>query len=84
MALFAIMINDIGDELPVAIGRSLFVDDLAIWYSASSARLMSRQLQLAVARLERWSEESGLRFSTAKTVATFAVGDALILIWEFV
>ena len=69
VALFAIMINDIGDELPASIGRSLFVDDLAIWYSASSARLMSRQLQLAVTRLEKWSEESGLRFSTAKTVA---------------
>ena len=69
VALFAIMINDIGDELPAAVGRSLFVDDLAISYSASSARLMSRQLQLAVTRLERWSGENGLRFSTVKTVA---------------
>ena len=69
VALFAIMINDIGEGLPAAIGRSLFVDDLAIWYSASSARLMSRQLQLAVTRLERWSEENGLRFSASKTVA---------------
>ena len=54
VALFAIMINDIGDDLPAAIGRSLFVDDLVIWYSASSARLiLSRQLQLAVTRLEK-------------------------------
>ena len=30
---------------------------------------MSRQLQLAVTRLERWSRGNGLRFSTAKTVA---------------
>ena len=30
VALFVIIINDIGDELPAAIGRSLFVDDLAI------------------------------------------------------
>ena len=69
LALFAVMINDIGDELPAAIGRSLFVDDLAIWYAASSTRFMTQQLQLAVARLEKWSEENGLRFSTAKTVA---------------
>ena len=69
VALFAIMINNIGDELPAAIGRSLFVDDLAVWYSASSPRHMSRQLQLAVSRLERWSRENDLRFSTAKTVA---------------
>ena len=44
VALFAAMINDIGDELPAAIGRSLFVDDLAIWYSAFTPRLVSRQL----------------------------------------
>ena len=69
VALFAVMINDIGDDLPTAVGRSLFVDDLAVWYSASSARLVSRQLQLAVSRLERWSTENGLRFSTTKTVA---------------
>ena len=69
VALFAVMINDIGDELPVAIGRSLFVDDLAVWYSASSARLVSRQLQLSVSRLERWGLKNGLRFSTDKTVA---------------
>ena len=69
VALFAVMINDIGDKLPAAVGRSLFVDDLAVWFSASSAPLMSRQLQLAVSRLERWSFQNGLRFSTAKTVA---------------
>ena len=69
VALFAVAINDIGDELPRAVGRSLFVDDLAVWYSASSARHTARQLQLAVTRLEKWSKENGLRFSTAKTVA---------------
>ena len=69
MALFAVLINDIGDELPTPVGRSLFVDDLAVWYSASSPRLVSRQLQLAVTRLERWSAGNGLRFSTTKTVA---------------
>ena len=69
MALFAVLINDIGDELPTSLGRSLFVDDLAIWYSASSPRLVSRQLQLAVTCLERWSAKNGLRFSTTKTVA---------------
>ena len=69
VALFAIVINDIGENLPASIGRSLFVDDLAIWFSASNSRHMARQLQLAVTRLERWSKENGLRFSTAKTVS---------------
>ena len=35
VALFAVVINDIGDELPAAVGRSLFVDDLAIWHAAT-------------------------------------------------
>ena len=69
VALFAVAINDISDQLPTAIGRSLFVDDLAVWYTASSSRLVSRQLQLAVVRLEKWSKENGLRFSTSKTVS---------------
>ena len=69
VALFAVLINDIGDELPAAVGRSLFVDDLAVWFSASSVRHVSRQLQLAVVRLERWTAENGLRFSTSKTTA---------------
>ena len=42
VALFAVVINDISDELPAAIGRSLFVDDLAVWHTASSTRLLSR------------------------------------------
>ena len=69
VALFAVMMNDIGEDLPASVGRSLFVDDFAIWLSASSPRFMSRQLQLAVRRLERWSLTNGLRFSAAKTVA---------------
>ena len=54
-------------KLPATVGRSPFVDDLAIWYGAPSVRHMGRQLQLAVTRLQKWSHESGLRFSTAKT-----------------
>ena len=69
VALFAVVINDIADELPSAVGRSLFVDDLALWCSASSVRHVTRQLQLAVARLEKWTSENGLRFSAAKTTS---------------
>ena len=56
-------------KLPATVGRSLFVDDLAIWYGAPSVRHVGRQLQLAVTRLQKWSHENGLRFSTAKTFA---------------
>ena len=52
VALFAVAINDIGDDLPTAIGSSLFADGFPVWYLVSSARSVSLQLQLAVSRLE--------------------------------
>ena len=69
VALFAIMVNDIGDDLPQSVGRALFVDDFSIWCCASSSRVVSRQLQLASTRLERWGMLNGFRFSTSKTTA---------------
>ena len=59
VALFAVMINDIGDSLSPAIGLALFVDDFSIWLSASNTRAVERQLQLAVSRLVRWSAANG-------------------------
>ena len=69
VALFALAINDIGSVLPHSIGRSLFVDDFAIWCSSLSTPALERQLQLAVTRLERWCTLHGFRFSTSKTKA---------------
>ena len=53
VALFALAINDIGSVLSQSIGRSLFVDDFAIWCSSLSTPASERQLQLAVSSLER-------------------------------
>ena len=69
VALFALMINDIANSIPLSIGQSLFVDDFAIWCVSRSTPAMERQLQLAVTRLERWATLNGFRFSTAKTKA---------------
>ena len=69
VVLFAPMINDIANSIPLSIGRSLFVDDFAIWCVSRSTPVMERQLQLAVARLERWATLNGFRFSTANTKA---------------
>ena len=69
VALFTLMINDVVDVLPRSVGRSLFVDDLAIWYTSPSTRSLERQLQMAVGRLERWALTNGFRFSTEKSVA---------------
>ena len=63
------MINDIGAGLPQSVGQTLFVDDFSIWCRASSTRVISRQLQLAATRLERWGLLNGLRFSSSKTTA---------------
>lgn len=69
VALFALMINDIVAVLPQSIGRSLFVDDFAIWCTSSSRPAIERRLQMAITKLERWGSHNGLRFSTHKTKA---------------
>lgn len=69
VALFGLMINDVCDSLSPSIGRSLFVDDLSVFTTTSSAPTLARQLQLAVGRLETWCSLNGFRFSTSKTVA---------------
>ena len=67
VALFAIMINDVDASLPPSIGRSLFVDDFAIWCSSHTTLSVERQLQLAVNKIEAWGTKNGFRFSTSKT-----------------
>ena len=69
VALFALMINDIGNTLPQCIGRSLFVDDFAIWCSSRNAISVQRQLQLAINRLNEWTNMNGFRFSVTKTTS---------------
>ena len=82
VALFAVMVNDIGDELPQSVGRALFVDDFSIWCRASSSRAISRQLQLASTRLERWGMLNGFRFSTSKTTAVHFCRRRLCSNWQ--
>ena len=55
--------------MPQSVGQALFVDDFSIWCRASSTRVISRQLQLAATRLERWGLLNGFRFSSSKTSA---------------
>ena len=54
VALFGLMINDVGCSLSRSVRHSLFVDDLAIWCTTASSAFLTRQLQLAVIRLGRW------------------------------
>ena len=63
VALFAVLVNDIGNELSQSVGRALYVDEFSIWCRASSSRVISRQLQLVSTRIEKWGMMNGLFFN---------------------
>ena len=65
---FLLAINTIINDIPIGIGTTLYVDDLAIYASSSMSSLAERRLQLALNRLYAWSQRTGLNFSTSKTV----------------
>ena len=47
---------------------SLYVDDLAIYYSSSHMPSIERKLQHSLNRVGRWCYENGFKFSTTKTM----------------
>ena len=67
--LFIISINDIRRNLPQYVNSTLYVDDFAIYAEGSTTNLIERRLQIAIRKLEKWSNESGFRFSSEKTYA---------------
>ena len=67
VVLFAIAVNTLTDNLNPVIGRSLYVDDLAIFYSASSMEIIEETLQEAIDGLVDHAGRLGFRFSPSKT-----------------
>ena len=63
-----VAINDIGDSLPPNIHKNLFVDDFSIYSIGSSTRTIERRLQIAIRKMEGWSQKTGFTFSDKKTV----------------
>ena len=47
---------------------SLYVDDLAIYYSSSHMPFIERKLQHSLNRLGRWCDENDFKFSPTKTM----------------
>ena len=47
---------------------SLYVDDLAIYYSSSHMTSIERKLQQSLNRLGHWCDENGFKFSPNKTM----------------
>ena len=67
--LFAIAIDSVISRIPLQVKSVLYVDDLTIYISGSNKTAIERQLSLAIRKLEKWCDETGFQFSTAKTVS---------------
>ena len=68
VTLFCLKINSIVSCLLPDIKCSLYVDDLAIYYSSSHMPSIERKLQQSLNRLGRWCDENGFKFSPTKTM----------------
>ena len=66
---FALGIDGCLTNLPHGVKAALYVDDLVIYYSGSNTSTIERRLQMAIKKLEKWCDETGYKFSPAKTVA---------------
>ena len=66
--LFSLKINSIVSCLLPDIKCSLYVDDLAIYYSSSYMPSIERKLQHSLNILGQWCDENGFKFSPTKTM----------------
>ena len=71
VTLFSLKINSTVSCLLPDIKCSLYVDDLAIYYSSSHMPSIERKLQQSLNRLGRWCDENGFKFSPTKTMCLF-------------
>lgn len=69
VTLFSLKINNIVNCLPVGVRGSLYVDDFLICYRSKNMRLIERQLQGCLNRIQTWADENGFKFSESKTVS---------------
>lgn len=69
VALFHVKVNSISRSLPSGVQYVLYVDGLQISVSFCNLSICERRLQAAMNLLQKWSEESGFRFPTDKTVS---------------
>ena len=69
VTLFAIAINSLMDHIPSEVQGSLFVDDFAIYCSASTALEAGRKIQAMINAVTKWADARGFTFSPQKTKA---------------
>jgi len=65
------MINDIFDNVPEDIGRSLFADDGALWKKGRNIDYVVRKIQEAIDKVVEWGFDWGFRFCVEKTKSVF-------------
>ena len=65
--LFLIAINDFPDLGP-GIKKSIFADDSAIWKSGRNLKTLTKQIQDATEKIQKWCLEWGFSISTEKTI----------------
>ena len=69
--LFNIAINTVVEVIRGLVPHSLYVDDMRIAYASTCPVACAERIQKVLDALERWSLETGFRFSTSKTEYMF-------------
>ena len=65
--LFNIMINDIFEGVESTIGKSLNVDDGALWARGRNQKYLKKKMQKAIRKVEEWTHKWGFKMSVAKS-----------------
>ena len=68
VTLFILKINSITKVANIGMDKSLFVDDFSVSYSSPHMRVVERQMQNCLNKLQKWANENGFCFSKTKTV----------------
>lgn len=66
---FSILMNTVTDFIPTNISRSLYADDLAIYFSGRDPAVVARQVQLAINKVVEWATSVGFTLSKTKTTS---------------
>ena len=68
LLFFCLKINSIVKSLPTSVACSLYVDDFLICYRSKHINIIERHLQQSLSKIEHWTNTSGFKFSSSKTV----------------
>ena len=65
--LFTIVIDSLMDVIPHNVSVALYADDCTIWAQGKQFPLVFQKIQIAINRIEQWSEQNEFIFSPAKS-----------------